>query len=215
MREHFVQEIKDINQDVLHMAIRVEEMLAKAGKALVEKDVELAREVIRADHEVDAAELSLGDRCVVVIAKQSPVASDLRHLVGVLKIVTDIERIGDFAVHVAKRARDLADEEYAKPLVDIPRMIELGARMLKDAVQAFVTRDETLARTTALLDEEMDSLNKQVNREFLTLMLENPATIRQANKLTYLSRVLERLGDHAVGICNWTVYSVNGTHEEL
>src|SRR6185369_13278101 len=105
---------------------------------------------------------------------------------------------------------ELSDEKYIKPLIDIPKMLVLGGEMLRDAVNSLVNADEALARKTALRDEEMDSLNKQVYRELLTLMLEEKDNIKQATKLLFLSRFLERMGDHAVNICSWTLYAVNG-----
>ena len=215
MREHFTQELENINQDVLRMAVLVEENILKARKALVDQDSKLAKEVISGDHKVNELEVAITDRCVLFIATEQPVASDLRRIVACLKAVSDIERIGDYAVHAAKRAKELADEKYIKPLIDIPKMLVLGGEMLRDAVNSLVNADQSLARTTAQRDADMDDLNKQVYRELLTLMLEEKDNIKQATKLLFLSRFLERMGDHAVNICSWTLYAVNGEHEDL
>lgn len=215
MREHFTQELESIHQDVLRMAVLVEENILKARKALVDQDPKLAKDVISSDEKVNDLELAITDRCVLFIATEQPVASDLRRIVACLKAVGDIERIGDYAVHAAKRAKELADEKYIKPLIDIPKMLVQGGEMLRDAVNSLVTADVTLARKTALRDEEMDHLNKQVYRELLTLMLEEKDNIKQATKLLFLSRFLERMGDHAVNICGWTLYAVEGKHEDL
>ncbi len=215
MREHFAQEILAINQDLQKMSVLVEETIRKATKALVNQDVKLAKEAIACDAKVNELELAITDRCVLFIAKEQPVAGDLRHIVACLKAVSDVERIGDYAVHAAKRAKDFADEKYIKPLVDIPRMLTLGQEMVRDAVTALVGADVVLARATAARDAEMDTLNKQVNRELLALMLEDKDNIKQATKLQILSRFLERMGDHAVTICGWAVYAVEGTHSEL
>ena len=215
MREHFTQELVGIDQDMLKMSVIVEENIRKATKALVTQDAKMAKEVLAADEKVNELELSITDRCVLFIAKEQPVASDLRHVVACLKAVSDLERIGDYACHAAKRARDLADEKYIKPLVDIPRMLTIGLEMCRDAVSALVNGDAELARTTAARDEEIDSLNKQVNRELLALMFEDKDNIKQATKLQFLSRFLERMGDHAVTICSWALYSIDGRHSEL
>lgn len=215
MREHFNQELTAINQEILRMSVIVEEDLGLSLRALVDQDVNLAQTVIKADKEVNDLELQISDRLALLLAKESPVAGDLRHIIACLKIVSDIERIGDFAVHAAKRARDLSDEKYIKPLVDIPKMLQLGADMLKDSIQALINKDEKLARRTAARDEEMDSLNKLVYRDLLSCMLEDSKTIKQATKLLFLSRVLERMGDHVVHICNWAIYSSSGVHEDL
>jgi len=215
MREHYAQEIEAIHQDVLRMAVVVEENILKSLKALKDQDSKLAKEVIADDHRVNELELAITDRCVLLLATEQPVASDLRKIVACLKAVSDIERIGDYAVHAAKRAKELSDEKYIKPLIDIPKMLVLGGEMLRGAVNSLVNADADLARKTALRDEEMDSLNKQVYRELLTLMLEEKDNIKQATKLLFLSRFLERMGDHAVNICSWTLYAVNGEHEDL
>jgi len=215
MREHYAQEIEAIHQDVLRMAVMVEENILKSLKALKNQDQKLAKEVIGDDPKVNDLELAITDRCVLLMATEQPVASDLRRIVACLKAVSDIERIGDYAVHAAKRAKELSDEKYIKPLIDIPKMLILGGEMLRDAVNSLVNADAALARATAQRDEEMDNLNKQVYRELLTLMLEEKDNIKQATKLLFLSRFLERMGDHAVNICSWTLYAVNGEHEDL
>ena len=215
MREHFIQEIENIHQDVLRMAVVVEENILKSLKALKDQDGKLAREVIADDVKVNELELAITDRCVLLIATEQPVAGDLRKIVACLKAVSDVERIGDYAVHAAKRAKELADEKYIKPLIDIPKMLTLGGEMLRDAINALVNANVELARATARRDEDMDSLNKQVYRELLALMLEEKDNIKQATKLLFLSRFLERMGDHAVNICSWAIYSAQGQHEDL
>lgn len=215
MREHYAQEIEAIHQDVLRMAVVVEENILKALKSLKDQDAKLAKEVISDDGKINDMELAITDRCVLLLATEQPVASDLRRIVACLKAVSDVERIGDYAVHAAKRAKELSDEKYIKPLIDIPKMLVLGGEMLRGAVNSLVNADADLARKIAKRDEEMDSLNKQVYRELLTLMLEEKDNIKQATKLLFLSRFLERMGDHAVNICSWTLYAVHGQHEDL
>jgi phosphate transport system protein len=215
VRDHFLKEIEDINQQLFRMSVLVQENIQKALKALKDQDSKLAKEVIAADEAVNALELAITDMCVLFIAREQPVATDLRWIVACLKAVSDIERIGDYAVHAAKRAKELSDEKYIKPLIDIPKMLNLGAEMLHDAVSSLVNADADLARATAKRDEEMDNLNKQVYRELLTLMLEEKDNIKQATKLLFLSRFLERMGDHAVNICSWTLYAVQGDHTDL
>ena len=197
------------------MVVLVEENAKKAQKALIKQDAALARQVIEADEKVNAMELEITDKCTLILAREQPVASDLRHLVACLKVVSDIERIGDYVVHAAKRAKELSDEKYIKPLIDIPKMLDLGSKMLRDAVDALIHSDEVKARETANLDSEMDHLNKQIYRELLALMLEDSDNIKQATKLLFLSRFLERMGDHAVTICSWAIYSAVGSHAEL
>ncbi len=215
MREHFQQELEVVNQELVRMVVLVEENAKKAQKALIKQDSALAKQVIEADEKVNAMELEITDKCTLILAREQPVASDLRHIVACLKVVSDIERIGDYVVHAAKRAKELADEKYIKPLIDIPKMLDLGSKMLRDAVDALIHSDEVKARETAKLDSEMDHLNKQIYRELLALMLEDSDNIKQATKLLFLSRFLERMGDHAVTICSWAIYSAVGSHAEL
>ncbi len=215
MREHFQQELEVVNQDLVRMVVLVEENVKKAQKALIKQDSALAKQVIEADEKVNAMELEITDKCTLILAREQPVASDLRHIVACLKVVSDIERIGDYVVHAAKRAKELSDEKYIKPLIDIPKMLDLGSKMLRDAVDALIHSDEVKARETAKLDSEMDHLNKQIYRELLALMLEDSDNIKQATKLLFLSRFLERMGDHAVTICSWAIYSAVGSHAEL
>jgi phosphate transport system protein len=197
------------------MSVVVEENILKSMKALKDQDAKLAKDVISADAEVNALELAITDRCVLLLATEQPVARDLRGIIACLKAVSDIERIGDYAVHAAKRAKELADEKYLKPMNDIPKMLVLGGEMLRGAVNSLVNSDEAQARAIALRDEEMDNLNKQVYRALLDLMIDDKDNIKQATKLVFLSRFLERMGDHAVNICSWTLYAVNGEHEDL
>jgi len=215
VREHFLKEIEEINQKLFRMSVLVEESIQKSIKALKHQDQKLAKEIIETDSAVNALELEITDQCVLFIAREQPVASDLRWIVACLKAVSDIERIGDFAVHAAKRAKELADDKYIKPLVDIPKMLTLGGEMLHDAVSSLVNADIGLAKATAARDEDMDDLNKQVYRELLSLMLEDKDNIKQGTKLLFLSRLLERMGDHAVNICSWTLYAVQGEHIDL
>jgi len=215
MTDQYPQELYTINQKILKMGILVEENLRLAGQALVNQDESLAREVIERDKLVNSMELEIGDQCTNWIAREKPTDSDLRHIVACLKVISDVERIGDYASHIAKRAKALASETYIKPLLDMPRMIVLGAEMLREALEAFIQRNQDLARTVALRDSEMNDLNKKVYRDLLECMAQNPLALHQATRLLILSRELERVGDHTVYICSWTIYSVTGKHEDL
>lgn len=215
MREHFGRELDQIHKELLRMAVLVEENILKSLKALKDQDASLAKEVIAADPRINALELAITDRCVLFLATEQPVAGDLRRIVACLKAVSDVERIGDYAVHAAKNARELSEETYVRPWVELPKMLLLGTRMLKDSVDALVHGNVSLARTTARRDGEMDTLNKQIIQELLSLMLEDKHHIKQATKWITLSRFLERMGDHAVQICAWTLYAATGLHEDL
>jgi len=215
MREHYLKELEDINRDMLDMSAAVEASIAKTLKALKEQSSKLAKEVIEADEGINARELAITDKCVQLIAREQPVAGDLRKIIAYLKAVGDIERMGDYVSRAANRAKDLSKEKYLKQLIDIPAMLKIGGEMLHDSVESLVNSDVELAKKTAKRDEVMDSLNKQVYHELLALMLEENKNIKQATKLLFLSRFLERMGDHAVSICSWSIYAVQGEHVEL
>jgi len=198
------------------MSGAVEASIAKTLKALKQQNSKIAREVIAADEDINARELAITDKCVQLVAREQPVAGDLRKIIAYLKAVGDIERIGDYVARTADRAKELSNEKDFKQLSnDIPRMLKIGGEMLHDAVASLVNSDVELAKKTAKRDNLMDSLNKQVYHELLALMREENKNIKQATKLLFVSRFLERMGDHTVSICGWTLYSVEGEHVDL
>lgn len=216
MREHFLEELQQLNDAVREMAGLVEANMARTSEALQKRDKSLAAAAVEADAAINDMELVVTDMCVALLAREQPVASDLRRVVGCLKAVSDIERIGDYVVHVAKRVRDGLEENLAAYLRDaIPRMMELGLRMFRSSIKALITSDESLARETSALDGEMDSLNKKAYHELLSCIARGEVDIKQSAKYLFLSRFLERLGDHAVHICTWAVFAATGKMEEL
>jgi phosphate transport system protein len=215
MRDHFTQELENIKQNVLRMSILVEESISKVLRAIRDHNSEMAREVIDEDYKVNAFELAITDRCVVSIATEHPVATDLRLIVACLKAVSNIERIGDYVVHAARRIEDLAVERFVEPQIDIPNMLTLGGEMLRDAVNSLVNSDEVLARKTATRDEEIDRLNKKVHEVIINLIQNEKGDKKNETHLLILSQFLERLGDLVVNICGLTVYAVSGVHEDL
>ncbi len=215
IRQHYEDDLAELSREIMKMGLRVEEAMNKAVESLKNKNVELAQEVIDDDDIIDQMEKDLCDKGALIIAREQPVAGDLRHLISAIKIITDIERIGDHAVHIAKATIKMADEEYIKPLVDIPRMAEMGCSMLSRAVAAYVEKDPKAAVDVAASDEILDNTHKQVVRELLTYMMEDPHKIEGAMSLMYISRFLERTGDHVRNICEWVVFADTGEHESL
>ena len=214
-RQVFEEELSAVNQEILRMGVMVEEALRRAVESLVNRDEELARAVVAEDAAVNHLEQEIEDRCIVLIAREQPVASDLRRLVTGLKIVTQLERMGDHALHVAKGTLRLLPEPYMKPLIDIPRMAEVGIGMIRDVLTAFLANDASLAREVAQRDREIDRLHEQVMREVFTYMMENTRYISQSISLLFISRFLERVGDHVTNICEWVVYGATGERVEL
>jgi phosphate transport system protein len=215
MRERFSEELVSIGKDIVAMAGFVSDQIGKASSALLAGDAEKAEEVIEGDEYVNGREIDISNACAVLIAREQPVASDLRHIIAFLKAVSDIERIGDYAVHAAKRAKDVAGGMKLFADTRIARMMELGASMLRDSVRALVSRDQDLARKTASFDGEMDDLKKKTYQDLLAVMADDPENLKEATKWLFLSRFLERMGDHAVTICSWAIYSATAEYTDL
>jgi len=211
-RRHFDDALEALNQDVLRMGTLVEEALRKSIKALVDRNIDLADEVITGDTKIDACQLEIEDKCTVLIATEQPVAADLRQIVATLNVLGDLERIGDQAVHVAEVMKRLYGEPYIKPLIDIPRMAEIAEGMIHDALTAFVNNDPDAAREVAGRDDVLDELHAQVLRELLTYMMEDPGKLSQGINFLFLSRWLERSGDHVTNICERIVFLATGRH---
>jgi len=200
VERHFEQEIETLKEQLLLMGGRVEGAIQKAIRSLERRDPTLAREVVRDDLLVDQQELDIEERCLRLLALQQPLARDLRFITAALKISNDLERIGDHAVNIAGSAEHLAPEPPLKPLIDIPRMEALATAMLRDALDAFVRRDGEAARRLVLRDDEVDQLNRQVFRETISFMIEDPRTITRALELVLVARNLERVADLATNI---------------
>ncbi|HEY6839512.1 MAG TPA: phosphate signaling complex protein PhoU [Geobacteraceae bacterium] len=213
-REHFSKqydaELNEIREKLLTMGGKVEVMLANAMKALVDRDSELARRTIAFDHEINHLEMEIDEKCLQVLALRQPAARDLRFLTLALKIVTDLERIGDQCAALAKRAIELNEEPPLKPYIDLPRMANWASTMVKEALDAFVRGDDTLALKVCRDDQFVDDLNEQIQRELLTFMMGDPSTISRAIKVTYVSKCIERVADHATNVAEMVIFMVKG-----
>ncbi|CQR72923.1 hypothetical protein SOV_03030 [Sporomusa ovata DSM 2662] len=209
-RHTYDQELADLRQALLNMGKAVDQAIDEAVISLAQQDNELAHKVMDYDDEIDQMEIDIEDKCMVLIARQQPLARDLRIIGTGLKITTDLERMGDHAYDIAKIALAMNKQPLIKPLVDIPRMAQMSQKMLKDSLEAYTTLDITLAEQVCLNDDEVDNIYYQVFRELLTYMMEDPTTISQATQLIFVARYLERIADHATNIAEWTVYLVTG-----
>jgi phosphate transport system protein len=204
------KELSGLKEKLLGMGALVESQVERSIKSLVDRDNDLARDVIAEDHEVNRLEVEIDEECIRLLALRQPEAGDLRFITTAMKIVTDIERIGDLAVDVSERAVELNEEPMLKPYIDIPRMARAAREMLKNSLDAFVNRDAELARKVLGADDFVDDLNKQIFRELLSFMLEDPHTISRAIRISYISKYLERVADHATNIAEMVVYLVEG-----
>ncbi|MCI0548067.1 MAG: phosphate signaling complex protein PhoU [Candidatus Rokubacteria bacterium] len=209
-QRHFHEELDALKQTILAMGALVEDQIRRVMHALINRDDALAREVIDRDRRVNAYDVEIDEKCVELLALHQPAAVDLRVIMTAIKIVTDLERIGDQAVNIAQRAIELNREAQLKPYVDLPRMAERAQQMVKESLDAFVTRDSELARRVCGEDAEVDALKEQIFRELLTFMMQDPTTIPRALRLMLISRFMERVADHATNIAEMVVYMVEG-----
>jgi phosphate transport system protein len=210
MQKHFHEELEALKQTLLAMGGLVEDQIRRAMRALVERDDALAQEVIERDRRVNALDVEVDEKCVELLALHQPAAGDLRFITTAMKIVTDLERIGDQAVNIAQRALELNREPQLKPYIDLPRMADKAGQMVRESLDAFVSRDAALARQVCAEDEAVDALKEQVFRELLTYMMGDAGTIPRAIRLILISRFLERVADHATNIAEMVIYLVEG-----
>jgi phosphate transport system protein len=210
VRQSFDQELESLRQDLVHMGEVVQMSIKNAVDALARRDKGLARAVMDGDDDIDRMQVEIEDRCISLIARQQPVATDLRILGTGLKITTDLERIGDHAFDIAQIVLLIGDEPLIKPLVDIPRMAEISQQMLLDSLQSYLKLDIQLAEKVCRNDDKVDQLYNQVFRELLTYMLEDPKKINQATQLIFVARYLERIADHSTNVAEWVIYLATG-----
>jgi len=200
----------ELREALLEMAGRVEQMIGDSVDALVERDVQKARLTIAADAAVNRQELEVDELCLLILARWQPMASDLRFLTLALKMVTDLERIGDLAVNIAERVLDLSTEEPARPYVDIPRMAEITRSMIRDAIDAFVEADAEKAENVLARDDEVDELYTKVFRDVLEIMRESPSWMQQGIHIQSVAKWLERMADHGTNLAEQVVFYVKG-----
>lgn len=214
----FDDELMKLKGRILKMGAMVETAIKDSVRALVERDNDLAQAVIEKDHQTNALDVEIDEESIRLIALRQPMARDLRFLTTAMKITTDLERMGDMAVNIAERALELNEEPILKPYIDIPRMSHIAQGMTRDALDAFVKRDQKLAMDVIMRDDEVDNLKHQVLRELLFFMVQDPATASRAMKISFVAQYLERIADHATNIAEMVIYLVEGKiirHMEL
>ena len=204
------EELAELRARLLTLGGKVESEIAESVRALAERDSKLAEQVLNADREVNRLEIEIDERCRRLLVLRQPAASDLRFITTAMKIVTDLERIGDQAVNIAQRALELNREPQLKPYIDLPRMADRAQRMVKESLDAFVAGDTALARQVCAADAEVDALKEQIFRELLTYMMEDPRTVSRAIRVILISRFMERVADHATNIAEMVIYLVEG-----
>lgn len=214
-RTVFDRQLTETQESMLVMGAMVQAAIEKSIDALKHRDVELARQIVEDDVNINRRRYEIEDKCIELIAMQQPLASDLRTIISALHITVDLERMGDHAEGIAKIALLLGDEPPLKPYIDIPRMAQICGDMLIGSLEAFKQRDTNLAREICDRDDEVDALYDQVYRELLTFMINDPRTIQRATYLIWVAHNLERIADRVTNICERVVFLVDGRIEEL
>lgn len=210
MERHFDRDLQELKERILYMGSLAETMIHLAIKGLVDRQPDLGKDIARQERDVNQLQIEIDDRAIKMIALHQPTASDLRFLAAAMKINSDLERIADQAVNISETTEYLLQEPPLKPLIDVPRMAQIASKMLKDALDSFVNRDENLARSVLVRDDQVDELKDQVFRELLTYMISDASTIKRGLDLILIARNIERIADHATNIAEDVVYVILG-----
>jgi phosphate transport system protein len=208
--KEFESELERLREQILLMGARVEEMMKQAMRAFLDQNTKLARETIASDRLVDQLELEIDEACLRVLARRQPVASDLRFITTTLKLVTDLERIGDLCVNISERVLELGNDQGSQTGSPIPRIAEAAHAMLHDALDAFVARDANKAEEVLTRDKIVDAYYAQLFPELVARMMADPTVIYRSTRLLSIGKYLERLADHATNIAEMVVFMVKG-----
>jgi phosphate transport system protein len=212
-RPQMDHEMTVITNDLLAMTDLVEDTIRNAIKSLQERDSELARNIINDDERIDDLEDEIKDKCLKFLATQQPLAGDLRYMISIMQMVRDLERIGDHCEDIAKYTLRFENEAYMKELVDIPRMAQMSAKMVKNAIDAFVNKDLRLARKVWKADEEVDELFRNIYDELMGMVDQDATKANQSVMFLFIAAHLERIADYATNICEETVFAMEGSYE--
>lgn len=211
MRDVFTQELRDVTTHVIQMAKTVDQMLSDAIGALKNKELDVAKEIIKRDDVIDQMELEIEDKCIDLIATQCPIASDLRRINTILRMITDLERIADHCVNIAKVVIANNARDFVKPLVDLPRMQMICSEMIHDAIDSFMNEDVKLARQIIVRDDEVDAIYERIYVELLGMLSEDSDLKDQVVMLLLIGRYLERIADHTTNVAERTIYMMTGS----
>lgn len=215
LRKTFETEIKQVKDDVLLLGSMVEESILKSVEALKKRDLKASQKILEADREINKKRFDIESQLMILIATQQPMAHDLRLLASTMEIISELERMGDYAKGIANINIRMGDEPLLKPLIDVPRMAEKGVDMLHRALTAFVNEDVEAARAIPIEDDEVDALYNQVYHELMLFVIQDPKTIERANWLLWVAHNLERVADRVTNICERTVFIATGQLTEI
>lgn len=214
MRKQFSQQLEDLNLELIQMGALVERAIACAAKAMIEQNIQSAKDAIAFDAEIDQKEKDIESMCLKLLLQQQPVASDLRLISSALKMITDMERIGDQAADISELTILMAEKPYIKKLETIPQMARETIKMVTDAIDAFVKRDAELAQSVCDYDDVVDNLFDEVKSDLINLIRQKTDNSEQAIDLLMVAKYFERIGDHATNIAEWVIFSITGKHKE-
>ena len=213
MRTRFDEQLGEMNNSLIQMGAFIENAIALATKALVEKDSILAKKAIECDNEINEMEKLIESQCLKLILHQQPIASDLRLISTALKMITDMERIGDHATDISEITLMLSDAVYIKKLEHIPQMAQATIKMVSNSIDAYVNKDLKLANAVIKYDDVVDGLFSAVKEDLIALIHEDVKNGEQAMDLLMIAKYFERIGDHAVNIAEWVIFSITGEHK--
>ena len=215
LRKTFESEIKQVKDDVLMLGSMVEQAIVDAVDSLKKRDIKASEKIFEGDMLINRKRFEIENKLMVLIATQQPMAHDLRLLASCMEIISELERMGDYAKGIANINIRMGDTPLLKPLIDVPRMAQIGADMLHRSLTAFVNEDVEAAKKIPIEDDEVDALYNQIYRELMTFIIADPKTIERANWLLWVAHNLERFADRVTNICERTVFIVTGEMKEI
>ena len=215
IRSMYHKKLREIQDDVLGMGSLVSEAVHLSMEALKNRDLDLAQQIVTGDQKINDLRFEIEEKCIQLIVTQQPIANDLRIIIAVLNIITEVERIGDYAEGIAKITIMIGDEPPVKPLVDIPLMAEHAVDMLRRSLDAFINQDAEAARKICIEDDIVDHLYDQVYLELLSLMMKDPQIVSRATRLIWVAHDLERSADRVTNICERVIFVITGKMEEI
>ena len=214
-RHSFDEKLEELHMDLIKMGSMVEESIENTITALKKQDVDLAQQIFFNDDVIDDMEQQIEKKCMNLIARQQPLAKDLRSISTALKIITDMERIADHSADIAELTIRMAKMKYIKPLIDIPRMADMARQMVNKSIDAYVRQDIKLAEDVCASDDDVDDLFNKIVLELVSIMKNDSEAVEQAIDFMFIAKYLERMADHATNISEWVVFNVTGEHDHL
>ena len=215
MRKRFDEQLNELNQEMIHMGNIIEQAIENTLDALIHKDIKKANEIIKYDNEIDRQERKIENLCLQLLLQQQPVAKDLRFISATLKMITDMERIGDHATSIAELTIEMATQAHIKKLEHIEQMAKETILMLINCLKSYIARNLEIAESIIRHDEKVDKLFFQVKRDLIQMIHNDCECGEDATNLLLIAKYFERIGDHAVNIAEWIIFSINGKHEKL